>query len=631
MLGYFREKFTGWIALAILAAIALSFVFVGLNYTTATSTFAARVDGEDISAVDLENLFRLELQANPQIAQYPAEYRQQVRSQLLEQMIVQQVIDNYLDEAGYKITTADFTKYVHADPQFHEDGVFSEALYNEVIASRGRNVAQFEAETMRSLRRMQLQRAIRGSSVLTPMAYRKFLNLAYEQRIVTTATIDGSAVAEEVDVTDEMITAYYEDNPALYQLPETADIEYIEVLRSDVAGSVAVTEQELTEYYNDNADLYDQDEQRQARHILIQTGDDAAAAEALAGDLLARIQAGEAFEALAAEYSSDGGTASAGGDLGRATRSQLPEELGDAVFSMGEGELRGPIEGDFGFHIVRLDSILETGPLPFSEVRASILTELQDQRAEGLFMDRERALSDALFDATDLRSLAEATGSEIKSVAGFSRQGGEPFGTGPEVIDSIFQENILAGGQVSDLIQINADHTVVVSVMKHNEAKRQSLDEVREQIVATLTRNQTEELMASRAAEMQDSVDAGTEFTVAASSIGATVNAPLVLRRDSQESDQFLMASVFASPKPRQDAPSVGSTRNGAGGYTVYRIDAVMAGRPESLNVEQIDSGKLQLADGLGTGEFVAFVQALRASADVVIDQDVVAAQNLFQ
>ena len=40
------------------------------------------------------------------------------------------------------------------------------------------------------------------------------------------------------------------------------------------------------------------------------------------------------FEALAAEHSDDGGTASRGGDLGVLTRSQLPGELGGAVFSM---------------------------------------------------------------------------------------------------------------------------------------------------------------------------------------------------------------------------------------------------------------------------------------------------------
>ena len=158
----------------------------------------------------------------------------------------------------------------------------------------------------------------------------------------------------------------------------------------------------MLEYYEDNQDRYLQDEQRQARHILVLSGDDEDAAEAEAAALLARIQAGESFEALAAEHSDDGGTASRGGDLGVLTRSQLPGELGGAVFSMDAGQVDGPIKSDFGFHIVQLDVILEQGPLPLDQVRGELLTELRDREAEDAFRELERQVSDALFDAPDL-------------------------------------------------------------------------------------------------------------------------------------------------------------------------------------------------------------------------------------
>ena len=48
MLQKLREKFTGWIAISILALIGLSFVFVGLNYSFIGSSYAAKVDGVDI-------------------------------------------------------------------------------------------------------------------------------------------------------------------------------------------------------------------------------------------------------------------------------------------------------------------------------------------------------------------------------------------------------------------------------------------------------------------------------------------------------------------------------------------------------------------------------------------------------
>ncbi len=624
MLEFVRQNLMGKVALALLTLIALSFVFVGLNYTTNVSTFAAKVDGETISASALELRYRQQIEINPQIAGAPAELRQEYRRQLLEQLVQEQVIENYLDDAGYTITTSELTRAVHATPDFQVDGVFDEATYREALAVGGRTVAEYEEAMLRQLRLDQLVRAIRGSAIVTPADYRKFLNLRFEQRIVTTASIDAAAVADDVSVTDDMVAAYYEENASLFQLEETADIEYVEVVRSDVAAGVEVSEQELREHYEFNKDAYQQDEQREARHILIPNGDDEEAAEALANEVMARIGAGESFNALLAEFPD-------GGELGRATRSQLDDALGGAIFSMEEGEIDGPVRSDFGFHIVRLDKVFESGPLPFEDVRASILTDLQDQRAESLFMDRVRDVEYSLFDATDLRALAETTGLDVKAIAGFSRQGGEPFGTSQAVIDAVFAPAVLSGERLSDLVEIDADRAIVLAVTAHQEARTRPLEEVREQVVASLEREQTNELMAARAAEMEQAVSAGEDFATAAAAVGATVNDAMVVGRETTQADQFLMASVFAAPKPADGKITAGSTRNGVGGYTVYRVDAVMPGRPETVPVEQRDQGKLEIADSYGIGELVAFVQALRESADVVIDDDVVAATDMFQ
>jgi hypothetical protein len=83
--------------------------------------------------------------------------------------------------------------------------------------------------------------------------------------------------------------------------------------------------------------------------------------------------------------------------------------------------------------------------------------------------------------------------------------------------------------------------------------------------------------------------------------------------------------------KPTQGNPTLGSTRNDAGGYTVFSLDAVIPGRPESIPLADRDAGKEQLVDQYGVGDFVAFVQALRANAEVIISEDTLAAQDLFQ
>jgi len=632
MLQNIRDNLTGKVALAVLGTIALSFVFVGgAGVTRIGSNYAAKVDGVEISVGQFESAYRDQIQSNPQIAALPDEYRLQIRSSVLEQLIQQRVIDNFLDDAGFRITDQQLTDVVRQFAEFQLDGRFDRETYEAVLNGVGMTPAQFEATQKLNLRRSQLQRAIRGTSIVPPSNYRRFLNLAFENRVVTTALVSPDSVADEVVVTEEMIVAFYEENPAAFNLPETADVEYIEIRRDAVAADVSVTEEQLREYYELNDDRYQQDEQRQARHILILFDDDEDGAEAVANEVITRVRSGESFEVLATQYSKDGASAANGGDLGVLPRAQLPDALGDAVFSMQEGSVVGPVKGDFGFHVVRLDKIIESGPLPYEEVRESLLTEMQDEQADGLFLALERKLSDALFDATDIGALADAIGAEVQRVGDFARDSVAPFDGNQIAVDAIYDPRVLSGAVMSEVTELDANRTVVFSVSKHNEAARDSLDNVREQIAATLTSQQSENLMAGRAQHMLDAVRGGEEFAAAAAEVGAEASAPKIITRTAENADQSLAVAIFTALKPTEGNPTLGSTRNDSGGYTIYSLDAVIPGRPESIPLADRDAGREQLVDQYGVGDFVAFAQALRGNAEVIISEDALAAQDLFQ
>jgi len=632
MLQNIRDNLTGKAAMVVLGTIVLSFVFVGgASFTTIGSNYAAKVDGVDISIAQFESAYRGQVQSNPQIAALPEEYRQQIRSSILEQLIQQRAVDNFLNDAGFRITDKQLSDIVRQFPEFQLDGRFDRETYDNVLAGAGMTPAEFEASQKLSLRRSQLQRAIRGTSIVPPSNYRRFLNLAFENRVVTTARISPDSVAEGIVVTDELIAAFYDENPLAFDLPETADIDYIEIRRDTVAAELAVTEEQLKEFYKLNEDRYQQEAQRQARHILILFDDDEDGAEAVANEVITRIRSGESFEVLAARYSKDGSSAAFGGDLGALPRAQLPDALGDAVFSMREGAVEGPVKGDFGFHVVRLDKILDAGPLPYEEVREALLTELQDEQAEGLFLGLERKLSDALFDATDIHALADAIGAEVQSVAGFARNSVAPFDGNQIAVDAIYDPTVLSGAILSEVIELDTNRTVVFSVSKHNEAARDTLDNVSEQIAATLTSQQSEDLMAGRAQQMLEALRNGEDFVAAATELGAEATAPSRITRNAEGADQALAVAIFTALKPTAGNPTLGSTRNDSGGYTVYSLDAVIAGRPQSIPLADRDAGRVQLADQYGIGDYVAFAQALRSNAEVIISEDALAAQDLFQ
>ena len=631
MLQNMREKFTGTFAIVLLALIGLSFVFFGLNYSFIGTSYAARVDGEDINANYFEENYRDAMQRNPQLASLTGELRVQVRRNLLDQLIAEQLIENFLNEHGYRISNEQVMDFIRQAPEFQVDGRFDMETYRSFLAERGMDPVSFEALQRNALRQQQLQLAIGATALVTPAEYRRYLNLVAEQRVVTVATINPADVHDEIEITDEMVVAYYENNPSLYQRPESVDVEYIEISREEVAQDIEIPEEDLVAYYEDNRSRYLQDEQRRARHILVLFGDDRDAAETQAEEILARLEAGESFEDLAAEVSADSLTAAAGGDFGSLTRSQYPEELASVIFSLEEGVVEGPVESEFGFHIVRLDEILERGPLPLEQVRGELLTELRQREAEDRFRDLERALSDALFDNADMQAIAEATGLDVKTAEGITREGGSPFGDNQAAIDAIFDEMVLTGGNISEVTELDADRAAIFRVADYRPAARQPLDEVREQIGIALRAQQADLLLADRAEQMLEAIAGGEEFGVAAVAAGFDVAEPQLLTRGDENVDQSLVFEVFAAAKPTADDPVFGRVRLLDGSYAVYSLDAVVPGRPESIPLAERDEGKLMMAQQSGIGDYQAFVRFLYDKADIVVNDDVVAADDLFQ
>lgn len=68
---------------------------------------------------------------------------------------------------------------------------------------------------------------------------------------------------------------------------------------------------------------------------------------------LAQIATADNFEPLAREHSTEPGAEERSGDLGFFPQGAMVKPFEDAVFAMRDGEIKGPIETQFGFHLIR--------------------------------------------------------------------------------------------------------------------------------------------------------------------------------------------------------------------------------------------------------------------------------------
>jgi peptidyl-prolyl cis-trans isomerase C len=116
-----------------------------------------------------------------------------------------------------------------------------------------------------------------------------------------------------------------------------------------------------------------------ARHILVKEKSQAVA-------VLARLRGGEPFDSVARAVSVDTASAVQGGELGWFPKDRMVQEFADAAFGAQVGELVGPIQTKFGWHVILVEGKRDVTPLAEVEpkIRAQLRTEILEEYIDEL-------------------------------------------------------------------------------------------------------------------------------------------------------------------------------------------------------------------------------------------------------
>lgn len=110
-----------------------------------------------------------------------------------------------------------------------------------------------------------------------------------------------------------------------------------------------------------------------ARHILVETEEEARA-------LIAELDGGAGFEALAKEKSSDA-SAEDGGDLGWFAPNRMVKPFADAVQALEKGAYtKEPVQSQFGWHVIKLEDTRPLTPPPFESVEPQLKQLVQSNK-----------------------------------------------------------------------------------------------------------------------------------------------------------------------------------------------------------------------------------------------------------
>ena len=629
MLQRIHDSLGKWVVVIVLGLIAFSFIFWGVDFgLTGATTFAARVNGEDVPLVDFDR----ELQARQNQyqtiyrAELPEDVRRELRRAVVEDLVRSTALKQRVDEQGYRATDARVTQSVREIAAFQIDGEFSLEVYQGTLANAGLSPTAFEESQRESLEVGDLTDGIADSTFLTPAEFRRYIELYNQRREVAYALFDIAAFSADVTIDDAAITSRYENNQASYQTAETVDLEYIELALADIAATVELTEEELRAAYEAESERFQTTEERRASHILIEVADgDEDAARATAESVAARVKGGEDFAAVAAEISADAGTKTQGGDLGWIGRGMLVGPFEDALFAMQVGEISAPVRSEFGFHIIRFDELRAGEVQSFEAVREELAAETRTRQAESEFYDRANELGEAAFDAySELATVASSMNLPIKTLMGFPRSGDTgAFTNSAAVVQAAFAEEIVDNGRNSELVELAEDHVLVLRVVAHHVPTTKPLDEVREQIREELTREgaQTRSEEAAEAFLMALE-QGGAPAELAAASGGTFMPAAWVTRTDAAVPTEVLSAA-FGMPKTAAGAAQREIIALANGGQAVIVVTGVEAGEPATMTQTERDQRQRQLADQAARADLTGYAGNVRESATVRIPDEI--------
>ena len=635
MLQKIREKLQGWVAFAVLLLIAvpLALTFVSSDVTVSGSGFAARVNGEEIPAVDFQRVFQNRLVAEQEAArgELPKAAEEQLKRQVLDGLVLNRAVSQYVRDVGFRVSSTQVIDYIRNLPVFQVGGTFSKPAYDATLVSQGLKPAAFEKEQQSFLAVRQLQEGLVESSFFTPAEFRRVIELDQERRDIAYALLDPRVLGAAITVSDADVQSYYAVNGSQFQTPESATLEYIEVALQDLARDYTPDEDALRKAYDADPTRFRSAEERRARHILISIDASRtdAAAKALADEIAAKLAKGGDFAALASQYSGDTGSAGRGGDLGFAARGNYVPAFENALFALAPGATSAPVKTEFGYHIIRLDELRPGAERSFDEVRAQLTDELRKQKAQDEFYALAERLEDlALENPTSLESVAKDTGLTVRQYAGYTRTNGGPFGNNAELSSAVFSPGVLDGSENTPLIQLDDTHAIVARVALYQPPAPRPLDQVREEIIERLRALRATTEAERRGKAIVQQVTAGESLAAVASAAGLQLTEAGPLTRRSPTVPPELLAAVFRSVKPAggpNGKPVVQGVSVGESGYAVFELRSVVPGEPELIPQQQRDERKRALAQRVASSETEALAAQLRDAADVVV------APNLFK
>jgi peptidyl-prolyl cis-trans isomerase D len=615
MLDNFRNNMRG-IATVIVVLIGGIFAFSGTGSLFLSGPGVETelvVNDEKVSALSIQQAIGVEkrriLSANEGLD--PALVDDElVRPSVVQQIIGRKVIAQSAREQGMGISTKTVSELLIETPSFHTDGRFDQDVYQYTIRQQGYTSATFIEMIKEDLLIQQVIQGMTATNFVTQTELAALAGLTEQTRDYYYLTLPIAPIMSAVQLSEDQIDAYYQQNKAQYQTEDQVVIDYIELNAGLLTAGKSATPEEIQARFEQEAESVDTAISRQAAHILLADP----SAEAIA-EVQARLDAGEDFAALAKQYSEDVGSADTGGDLGYSSGDTFPESFEAALAALEVGQVSAAVETDAGTHFIKLlDTQVQTFELATESAR--IEQELLTEQVDNALVEKLEMLKELSFNAESLAVVAADLDLTAQVSSPFSRAGGDGVAAYPAVIKAAFSSEVVDDKYASEVLDLGNDRYVVIKLNESISARQEELSEVRSAVVNALSASTAKQIIAEQGAALLASVEAGESVEAVAKANALDWQVALGVKRNDRAVNPEVLTAVFQLQMAAENAVTEGFYA-GNGDYVVASLQKVTQGDVAKLSMAQ-KASLIYAADSINGSRLVQAYQAsLVARAEI--------------
>ncbi|MDA0664779.1 MAG: peptidyl-prolyl cis-trans isomerase [Proteobacteria bacterium] len=628
MLEALRQGVQSWYFKGLLIILISSFAVWGVGDIFRggpTGGSVITVGGRDIDPSELYNSFRLRLsQISRRLGNdISIEQAQQLGlvDQTVEALTTEALYEVEAAELGVVISDAALIRQIREQKAFQDSlGQFDRARFERVITANGMTEAGFVNQLRWEFIRDQILRSLAGSLPESRELAQVLFDWRQERRIADYIVLKNDPTVEIATPDDAVLQTYYTDNAARFTAPAYRKIAFVHLTTADARADITIPDDQLRQAYENRIDAYRQPDRRTVQQIILPD-------EAAAKNVVAKLAEGREFVALAEEVAQqDPGTT----NLGDVTAGQLPAGMSEAVFALGKGETSAPIEGPFGWYVIRVTDIKPESTMPLAEVADSLRQELAKDKAVDVLFSLSNALEDTLGSGATLEEAAAKIGVPSVTIDAVDANGRGPDGSpvpaippGSDLATHAFATPV---GEESALIETGNGGYLVVRVDSEQPSAVRPFETVRNEAIAGWKAEQRALAEEKRAEAVTARLNEGATLAAIAAefNLGEPVTSPAFTRDGADagaEISRALAADLFARK------PGGAAFGNSAEGYTIAVLKTVKPADPVAEKAAY-DAFNERIATDLSSDIVVQYANALRERYPVEIDQRAI--DNLF-